>query len=135
MFKIAKILSLSSLLVFSLAACATTGTSTGGGSAVKAETNPSCEGGSALACVRTLETGDGCFSGGVESHVVNDSSSKTVSVKVATTMRPNAVGGKYPRTDTYELKPGESKYVGCSRSGEMAGRWLFYFNVTSAKFK
>ncbi len=84
-------------------------------------------------CVTPLEAGGGCNTGGVESVIMNDHQAKTIVAKVRTTMRPDAVGSKYPRTDAYTLKPGESKVVGCSR-GTIGGRWLFYFDVTSSKF-
>ncbi len=119
-----------------LSACAT---QTGGGAevggAVVGGKGGSCtaNGGSAWDCVTPLTTSGSCSTGGSESEVINAHNSKSVIVKIETSQRPVAVGSIYPKRDTYNLKPGESKVVGCSR-GPLGQRWLYYFDVVEARF-
>ncbi len=117
------------LLVLGIAFLSACATQSGGGKGGSCNAN----GGSAWDCVTPLTNEGSCSTGGFESVVSNFHNSKSVIVKIETSQRPVAVGSIYPKRDTYNLKPGESKTVGCSR-GQLGQRWLYYHEVVEARF-
>ena len=129
------------ILLVALSACATDGAVTpgydvgGGGVQSDKATGNTCgaSGAPAWSCA-SLSSGGGCYAGGYEQVVSNDHKTRTVTAKVLVEQRPVAVGSNYPKTESHTLKPGESKVIGCSR-GDVGGRFLFFFNITSAKYE